>query len=137
MEVTRTRGQVNVKKLHFVFPVFKKMTTDEHVISKMITEEVEATSWRFRETIRVRELAATHRLEQMRRLLMLKEHKTWKREFGFDYIEIEAEMDARCSNSRTFFYRNMINSKRPHTPDEFTLEIKVDVELLRMEVILL
>ena len=96
MEATRTRGQVNTKKLHCVFPVFEKMTVDGRDFAKMITE-VEATSWRIRETIRVRELAATHRLEQMHRLLMLEEHKTWKREFGFDRSKTEAEMDEKRS----------------------------------------
>ena len=76
VEATRTRGQVNAKKLHCVFPVLKKMTVDGRNTTKMIAEEVEATSWRLRETVRVRKLAATHRLGQMRRLLMLEEHKT-------------------------------------------------------------
>ena len=111
-------------------------TVDEHDITKM-TAEVEATSWRLRETIRVREFAATHRLGQMRRLLMLEEQKAWKREFGFDRIETAAEMDEKRFRtslvSDPFFYRNM---RHPHTPDEFTLEIKVDVERLRMEIIL-
>ena len=61
----------------------------------MIAEGVKATSWRLRETIRVRELAATHRLGQMRRFLMLQEQKTWKQEFGFDRIETAAEMDEK------------------------------------------
>ena len=30
----------------------------------------------------------------------------------------------------------MFNPRRPHTPDEFTLEMKVDVERLRMEIAL-
>ena len=38
--------------------------------------------------------------------------------------------------SEHFFYRNMFNLRRPHTPDEFTLEMRVDVERLRMEIIL-
>ena len=50
------------------------MTVDKCDIAKIIAE-VEATSWRLRETIRVRELAAMHRLRQVRRLLMLEEHK--------------------------------------------------------------
>ena len=33
-------------------------------------------------------------------------------------------------------YRNMVIPNHPHTPDEFTLEMKVDVEGLRMEIIL-
>ena len=35
-----------------------------------------------------------------------------------------------------FFYRNMVIPRRPHTPDEFALEMKVDFEGLRMEIIL-
>ena len=54
--------------------------------------EVEATSWRLCECIRVKELAATHRLEQIRRLRMLEKQKAWKRETGFDRIEIIAEV---------------------------------------------
>ena len=45
-------------------------------------------------------------------------------------------MDARYSNSKTFFYRNLFNPKRPHIPDEFTLEMGVDVELSGMEITL-
>ena len=67
-------------------------TVDERDITKMIAE-VEVTSWRLRETIRVRELAAT--LGQMRRLLMLVEEKAWKRDFGFDRIETTVEMDEK------------------------------------------
>ena len=57
---------------------------------------VEATSWRLREYIRVRELAATNRLEEMLCLPILEEQEAWKREAGFDRIEITAEMDAQC-----------------------------------------
>ena len=94
------------------------MTIDEHVIVKM-TAEVEATSWCLRETVQVRELAATHRLGQMRRLLMLEEQKAWKREFGFDRIESATEMDGKRFHtslvSDPFFYKNMSNP-RPHIP---------------------
>ena len=75
----------------------------------------------------------------MCRLLMLEEHKAWKREFGFDRIETAAEMDEKRFRTSPvpdpFFYRNMSNPRRPHTPDEFTLEMKVDVERLRIEII--
>ena len=116
------------------------MTVKEHDFAKMIAEK-EATSWRFRETIRVRELTATHRLRQMRRLLMHEKHKTWKREFGFDRIELDAEMDKQRSRTSfspvpdPFFYRNMVIPRHPHTSAEFTLEMKVDVEGLRMKII--
>ena len=118
------------------------MTVKEHDFAKMIDEEVEATSWRLRETIRVRELAATHRLGQMRRLPLIEEHKTWKREFSFERTETAAEMDEKRFRTSTspvpdpFFCRNMVIPRHPHTPDEFTLEMKVDVEELRMEIIL-
>ena len=61
---------------------------------RKIFAEVEVTGWRLRECIRVRKLAARHRLERMLRLLMLEEQKAWKREGGFDRIETTAEMDA-------------------------------------------
>ena len=117
------------------------MTVKEPGFARM-SEDVETTIWRLREMIRVAELAATHRLGQMRRLLMHEKHKTWKRKFGFDRIETAAEMDEKRSRTRTspvpdpFFYRNMVIPRRLHTPDEFTLEMKVDVEGLRMEMIL-
>ena len=78
----------------------------------------------------------------MRRLLMHEKHKTWKREFGFDRIETAAKINEKCSRTSTspvpdpFFYRNMVIPRHPHTPAECTLEMKVDVEGLRMEIIL-
>ena len=117
------------------------MTVKERDFARM-SEDVEATIWRLRETIRVAEIAATHRLGQMHHLLMHEKHKTWKREFGFDRIETAAEMNEKRSRTCTspdpdaFFYRNMVIPRRPHTPDEFTLEMKVDVEVLRMKIII-
>ena len=114
------------------------MTVDEGDARKIIAD-VEATSWRLCETIRVRELAATHRLGQMRRLRMLEEQKAWKREADFDRIETTAEMDAerfRTSIVSEPFYSKLCNPRWPHNPDEFTLELRVDVERLRMESIL-
>ena len=134
-----TPGQVNASTAFFIW--FLKMTVKERGFARM-SEDVVATIWRLRETIRVAELAATHSLGQMRRLLMYEKHKTWKREFGFDRIETAAEMDEKCSRTSTcpvpdpFFYRNMVIPRRPHTPDEFTLEMKVIVEGLQMEIFL-
>ena len=34
------------------------------------------------------------------------------------------------------FYSKMFNRRWPHTPDEFTLEMRVDVERLRMKIVL-
>ena len=77
MKATRTTGQIN-RELHSIFYLIlrKAMTVDEHDIANMVAE-VKATSWRLRETIRVRELAASHRLGQMRRLMMLEEQKAY------------------------------------------------------------
>ena len=95
------------------------MTVDEHDITKMIAA-VEVTSWRLHETIRVRELAATHRLRQMRRLLIIEEQKAGKREFGFDRIKTAAEMGEKKNRtslaSDPFFYRNMSKSEAPSYP---------------------
>ena len=118
------------------------MTIEERDVARM-SEDLGTTIWRLRETVRVAKLAATHRLEQMRSLLMHERHKVWKREFGYDRsIEIAAEMDEERSRTRTspvlnpFLYRNMVIPEHPHTPEEFHLQMKVDVEGLRMEIIL-
>ena len=117
------------------------MAIKERGFARM-SEDVEAMIWRLRETVRVAELATTHRLGQMRRLVMREKHKTWKREFGFDRIETAAEMDEKRSRISTrpvpnpFFCRNMVIPRHLHTPDEFSLGMKVDVEGLRMEIIL-
>ena len=107
---------------------------------RKIIAEVEAISWRLRECIRVRELAAAYRLGRMRRLRVLEEQKAWKREAGFDYIDTTAEMDARRSRtslvSEPFFYSKMFDPRWSYTYDEFTLEMRVDVEKLRMETLL-
>ena len=107
--------------------------------ARKIIAGVDETRWRLRESIRVGELVATHRLGQMRRLRMLKEQKAWKREASFDYIDTATEMDV-VQRFRTnlvldpFFYSKMFNRRRPHIPDEFTLEMRVDVEGLKMEI---
>ena len=115
---------------HCVFYLIFEVTVEERDFTRM-SENVKARIW-----------AATHRLGQMRRLLMHEQHKAWKREFGSDRVETAAEMDEKRSRTSTspvpnpFFYRNMVIPSHPYTPDEFTLEIRVDVEGLRMEIIL-
>ena len=106
------------------------MTAEERDFTRM-SENVKTTIW-----------AATHHLGKMRRFLMHEKPKAWKREFDFDSIETAAEMDEKRSRTSTspvlnpFSYRNMVIPSHPHMPDEFTLEMKVDVEGLRMEIIL-
>ena len=93
-----TPGQVNARTAFFIW--FLKMDVKERDFARM-SEDVEATIWRFRETIGVAELAATHPLRQMRCLLMHEKHQTRKREFGFDRIETAAEMDEKRSRTST------------------------------------
>ena len=89
------------------------MSIQESDVRKMIAE-VEATSWRLREYIRVSELAATHRLGQRRRLRMLEEQEAWKREAAFDYIDTATEMDAqrfRTNFISAFFLQQYVQSE--------------------------
>ena len=76
------------------------MTIEERDVARM-SEDLGTTIWRLRETVRVAKLAATHRLKQMRSLLMHERHNVWKREFGYDRIEIAAEMDEERSRTST------------------------------------
>ena len=113
------------------------MPFKERGVSKMIAE-VEATNRRLRECIRARELAATHRLERMRRLWMLEEQTAWKRETGFDQIEITAKMDAQ--RFRTGFdseplYSKLYNPRWPHSQEEHKLDMGVEIEGLRLEIL--
>ena len=60
----RTVGQVDASYTATFSSDFEKMSIQESDVRKIIAE-VQATSWRLRERIRVRELAAAHRLGQM------------------------------------------------------------------------
>ena len=116
-------------------------TVEERDFARM-SEDLGTTIWRLRETVRVAKLAATHLLGQMRSFLLHERHKVWKREFGYDRLETAVEMDEKRSRISTspvtnpFFYRSMVIPDHPHTPEEFSLQMKVDVEGLRMEIIL-
>ena len=117
------------------------MTIEERDFARM-SEDLGTKIWRLRESVRVAKLAATHRLGQMRSLLIHERHKVWKREFSYDRIQTAAEMNEKRSRTCTspvsnpFFYRNMVIPEHPHTPEEFNLQMKVDVEGLRVEIIL-
>ena len=97
-----------------------------------------ATSGLLRGCIRVRELALTHRLDQMQRLRMLEEQEAWTREAGFDRLEIIAQMHARrlhAGSDLEPLYTGFYNPRWPRIPEEYTLEIRVDGELLRLEIV--
>ena len=75
----------------------------------------------------------------MCRLWILEKQKAWKREAGFDRIAIIAEMREQhflVGFGSVPFYSKLYNPRWPHTPEEYTLEMRVDVERLRMDVVL-
>ena len=114
------------------------MSIQESDVRKIIAE-VGATSWRLRECIRMRKLAVRHRLGKMHRLRMLKEQEAWKQEAGFNRIEITGKMDERRLRTgfdSQPFCTKPYNPRGSHTPDEYKLEMEVDVERLRMEILL-
>ena len=80
--------------------------------------------------IRVRELAASHLLEQMRRVRMLEKRAAWKREGGSDTIDVVAERHEdtlRCLHAGfdpEHFYTGLYDDRRPPTSKEFTLDMK-------------
>ena len=57
-----------------------------------MVSELAITRGRVRKLVRVRELAASHKLEQLRRVRMLEKQAVWKKEGGFDSIEVIAEI---------------------------------------------
>ena len=110
--IRTTRYRSGKRELHCVFFTdFEKMTVDKRDITNLIAE-VKATIWHLRETIPVRELAATHRLEEMHCLLMLEEYKAWKREVGFYCIETAADIGCTALSHqprfRTFLLQKYI-----------------------------
>ena len=77
------------------------MTVKENGFARM-SDDVEATIWRLREMIRVAELAVTHRLGQMRRLLMHEKHKRRRSESSASTVMNTAtEMDEKRFRSST------------------------------------
>ena len=104
----------------------------------MIAEE-EAAGWRLRECIRLRGLAATHRHELMRRLRMLEEQEAWKREAGFDRIEIITEIDSqplRAGFDSEPLYTKLDNPRWLHSLEEHKLDMDVEIERLGLETLL-
>ena len=58
----------------------------------LVVQDLAVTRGCVRKLIRVRERAALHKLEQMRRVRMLEKQAACKREGGFDRIEVTAEV---------------------------------------------
>ena len=89
-------------------------------------EEFTAIRWRVRELTRVRDLASSHKLEQMRRVRVLEKQAAWKREGGFDRVESIAEMHEQTLRrlhagfDLESLYTGLYNPRWPPTFEEFT-----------------
>ena len=123
-------GELEFETLRFLSDFKNEMPIEERDIRKM-NVEVKEISWRLRECIRVKKLAAMYRLERMRRVRMLEDQEPWKREAGFDRNGIIAQIDAQ--RFRTGFDlepldTKLYNPRWPHTPEEHTLQMRADVE---------
>ena len=114
------------------------MTIPECGVRLMLVD-LTITCRRVRKRIWARELAAAHKLEQIRRVRMIEKRVAWKKEGG--KIEIIAGMHEetlrrlRAGFDSEHFYTGSYNPRRPPTPEEFTLDLKVEVESLRMELL--
>ena len=88
------------------------------------------------------ELAVSHKLEQIRRVRMVEKEVVWKREIAFDMIEVIAEMHEQTLRrlhagfDSEPLYTGLYNPRRSPTPETFTLDMNVEVESLRLEVLL-
>ena len=70
---------------------------------------------------------------------MFDRKKVWKRETGFDRIEIIAEMDAqrfRAGFDSEPLYTRLYNPIWPHSPEEHKLVMDVEMQRLRLKILL-
>ena len=89
-------------------------------------KELAEISGRVRKLIWAKELALSHKPEQIRRVQMLEQRAAWIREIGFDRIETIAEMHEETPRRlHTGFdpgpvYTGLYNARRPPTIEAFT-----------------
>ena len=57
-------------------------------------------------------------------------------ENGFDRIEVKAEMHEEILRRLLSGFTRLYNPRRPPTSEEFTLDMKIELESLRLEVLL-
>ena len=77
----------------------------------------------------------------MRHLRMIEKQKAWKREDDFDKIEIIVKIHAQIVR-RLYagfdlepFYTGLYNPRWQHNPEEYTLELNVEAEILKLEIL--
>ena len=109
---------------------------------RLMIAKLAATRGRVREVIRDRKLASSHKSEQMQRVRMLEKQTAWKREGGFDRIEIIAEMHERTLRppyagfDSEPLYTGLYNLRWPLIPQESTADMNVEVGSLRLDILL-
>ena len=95
-----------------------------------------------RKLLRTRERVVSHKLRANANVRMLEYRATWMRENGFDRTEVIADrqeeilrhMHARFDPEP--FYIRLYNPRRPPTPEKTILDMTVEVESLRLEILL-
>ena len=120
------------RKLHCVVSSDFEKNAHQRARCPKITAEVEAISWRLRECIRMRELAATHRLGQCVVCGCSRSRRPGSRT---ETIPKRREQHFLAGFHSESFHAKLYNPKSPYTPEEHTLEMSVDVERLRMEIV--
>ena len=116
--------------LIYLVEFWKKQFLSECDVHLMVPE-LAITGRRLSKLIRARELAASHKLEKIRRVRMLGKKPVWKRKGGFDRIEIIAEIHEQTLRrlhegfDSEPLYIGLYNPRRPPTPEEFTLNMNV------------
>ena len=96
---------------------------------------------RLHKQIRVRELVALNKLEQMLRVRLLEQQATWKRGNDFDRIEIIAERYEETPRRLYVgydpepFHIGLYDTRWPPTSEAFTVDVKAVVERLKLELL--
>ena len=89
--------------------------------------------------IQVRGLAASYKLEQRRSMRVLEKRAIWMRENGFDRIKVIVEMHddtlrrLHAGLDLEPFNTVLYNPRQPPTSEKITLDIKIEIESLRLE----
>ena len=116
------------------------MTLPEYDVRLMLAD-FSITGRRVRKLIRITKLAAIHTQEKVRRVRMLEKQAAWKREGDFDRIKTVSEMyeetlrHLHAGFDPEPFYTGIYDPRRSPAPEEFTLDVRVEMECLRTELL--
>ena len=103
---------------------------------RLMIAELAVTRERVRELIRTREIVSSHKLEQIRRVQILEKQDV------FDRIKIIAKMHEQALRrlhagfDLEALYTGLYNPRWLPPSEEFTLKINVEIERLRLEILI-